>query len=103
VSGGGASFKVTVVDSEASNNFAIGVGATSAKTAVMVRNSVASYNGIVGLDAEVSAIIRVAHSVVTGNNTGLLAPNGGTLDSYGDNDIDGNTTNGSPTATIPTH
>jgi hypothetical protein len=37
-----------------------------------------------------NAILRVAHSVVTGNSTGAAAP-GSTLFSYGDNDIDGNT------------
>ena len=38
------------------------------------------------------AILRVAHSVVTGNtHTGVGTFNGGTIFSYGDNDIDGNT------------
>jgi hypothetical protein len=92
----GASLNVTVVDSEASNNANTGVEAVSlvehAATAVMLRNVVAS-NDVTGLIAVGNAILRVAHSVVTGNNTGVNTSGGGTLDSYGDNDIDGNTNN----------
>jgi hypothetical protein len=75
-----ASANVTIVDSVASNNHSFGVEAFSSSgdgaTAVMVRNVVA----------------RVAHSVVTGNVLGVDA-NGGTIFSYGDNDIDGNANN----------
>jgi hypothetical protein len=90
----GASLNVTIIDSEDSNNFT-GVTADSvsghAATAVMLRNVVASYNGT-GLDADGNnAILRVAHLVVTGNNFGLVNPRGGIINSYGDNDIDGNT------------
>ena len=85
----GGSLKVTIVDSEASNNSSSGVLAHSAATAVMLRNVVASNNGG-GLVANTTAILRVAHSVVTGNNTGV-ATSGGTIFSYVDNDIDGNT------------
>jgi hypothetical protein len=77
-----------------------------AATAVMLCNVVASYSGGLfpgtGLFAGQNAILRVAHSVVTGNGTGVFT-SGGTIFSYGDNDIDGNASNGSPTATIPTH
>jgi hypothetical protein len=89
----GGSLNVTIVDSEASNNFIDGVFTTSssgqAPTTVIVRNFVASYNNI-GLDADANAILLVAHSVVTGNQTGL-STFGGTIFSYGDNDINGNT------------
>jgi hypothetical protein len=82
---------VTIVDSEASNNSFVGVSAdalTSA-TAVMARNVVAS-NNKTGLAANNGAILLVAHSVVTGNGTGVFSS--GILDSYGDNNIDRNTT-----------
>jgi hypothetical protein len=101
----GASLKVTIVDSEASNNTIDGVLASTAAgqapIAVMLRNSVASNNGV-GLST-FTATLRVGHSVVTGNATGV-GTSGGTIDIYGDNDIDGNTSNytGVPT-TIPTH
>jgi len=83
----------TVVDSEASNKGNRGVIAVSASghpaPAVMLRNVVASNNGI-GLFASTNAILRIAHSVVTGNGNGLNTFGGGILDSYCDNDIDGN-------------
>jgi hypothetical protein len=102
-----ASLNVTVVDSEAFNNFFTGVIATSlsgaAATAVMVRNSVASNNGT-GLEANTNSVLRVGHSVVTGNGTGALTFGAGILDSYGDNDIDGNTSDNTGVLTpIPTH
>jgi hypothetical protein len=99
----GASLNVTIVDSEASNN-GIGINVASANTAVTVRNVVASNNGNIGLLAQTKAILRVAHSVVTGSNIGVQTLSGGTLFSYGDNDIDGNTTNNTAVlTTIPTH
>jgi len=65
----------------------------------MVRNVVAS-NNKTGLEADGSGVIlRVAHSVVTGNNTGV-ATSGGTIFSYGDNDIDGNTLDNTGVLTV---
>jgi hypothetical protein len=45
------------------------------------------------------------HSVVTGNGGGVgVGPTGGILDSYGDNDINGNTTDNTSVLTpIPTN
>jgi hypothetical protein len=72
-----------------------------AATAIKLRNSVASYNNF-GLEVT-SANLLVAHSVVTGNNTGVSALSG-IIFSYGDNDIDGNTNNNTGALTpIPTH
>jgi hypothetical protein len=84
----GASLNVTIVDSVASNNGFAGIQVVSANTAVMLRNVVAS-NNTIGLEAGDHAILRVAHSVVTGNLAGVET-NSGTIQSYGDNDIDGN-------------
>jgi hypothetical protein len=87
-----ASLNVNIVDSEFSNNSNAGIGVNSANgaapTAVTIRNSVASYNGT-GLFARF-ANLRIGHSVVTGNITGV-GSFGGTLTTYGDNDINGNT------------
>jgi Right handed beta helix region len=105
------SSNVTIVDSEASHNgyivFSVpsaGVLAQGTNTVVMVRNSVASYN-VVGLYAGSSgSILRVAHSVVTGNYTGVNGFGGGIIQSYGDNDIDGNNNNNTGGLTvIPKH
>jgi hypothetical protein len=84
------SLNVTIVDSVASNNNGSGVevAASGPAAAVMLRNVVAS-NNATGLVAGPN-VLRVAHSEVTGNGTGL---SGGKIFSYGDNDIDGNTNN----------
>jgi hypothetical protein len=55
------------------------------------RNVAVSNNGAAGLDAEPNAFFG-SHSVFTGNGS-VVATNGGTIFSYGDNDIDGNTNN----------
>jgi hypothetical protein len=93
----GASLDVTIIDSEASNNLNFGVFSTSSMgqtaSSVTLRNSIASYNGGEGLGVGQNAILRVAHSVVTGNAVGVQASNGGILYSYGDNNIDGNANN----------
>jgi len=103
----GASLNVTIVDSLASNNSIVGVDALSASgraaaTAVMLRNVVASNNGS-RLFAQ-TATLRVGHTVVTGNGTAVGTASGGAIQSYGDNDIDGNITNNTGLLTvIPTH
>ncbi|MGH6811012.1 MAG: hypothetical protein ACREDM_01255 [Methylocella sp.] len=100
----GASLNVTIVDSVASNNPGTGIFVNSitgghAVTAVMVRNVVISNNGT-GL-CSANATLRVAHSVVTGNNTVVCMIG---TDSYGDNDIDGNANNNTGNLTvIPAH
>ena len=101
-----ASLNVSIVDSEASDNANYGVVAYSAAshavTAGMLRSVVASYNSM-GIVAQTNSILRVGHSVVTGNGAGVSAT-GGVIDSYADNDIDGNTTDGTASlATIPMH
>ncbi len=105
--GAGASLNVTIVNSEASGNVNYGVRAVSASghapTAVMLRNSVASNNGF-GLVVNNNAILRVGHSVVTGNSGGVAVGTGGILKSYSDNYIDGNTNNNTSVLTTnPTH
>jgi Right handed beta helix region len=101
-----AALNVVIVDSEASNNGGgIGVaagGVEGGPIAVLLCNVVAS-NNFMGLDAVTNAVLRIAHSVVTGNTTGVNAQ-GGTLLTYGDNDIDGNANNNTGVLTvIPTH
>jgi hypothetical protein len=102
----GGSLNVTVADSVASNNSLDGIKAISgvgaAATQVTVCNFVVKNNGT-GLDT-VSALLRVAHSVVTGNFVGVGVGSVDTLDSCGDNDIDGNgNDNTGVLLTIPTH
>jgi len=87
---------VTMTDTVANNNaYGIGVGAS----AVMVRNSTVS-NNAVGIRADQAAILRVGQSTVTANGTGLQATNGGLLQSYGNNNVSGNGTDGTLTSTL---
>ena len=68
----------------------------------MVRDSTVSNNGT-GLEAYGSGTtIRTGRSVITANGTEWHTDSGGVVDSYGDNNVDGNTTDGTPTNTIPT-
>jgi hypothetical protein len=87
---------VTIIDTVAGNN-SYGIGASS--SAVMVRNSTVS-NNAVGIAATQGGIIRVGQSAVTANGTGWQATNGGEVQSYGNNGVMGNTTDGALTSTI---
>ena len=99
---------VAIVDSDVSNNAVSnssggGILALSsagqATAAVMLRNVLVS-NNFTGLTAMENTIFRVAHSVVTGNGTGLDRFVGGIIDSYGDNNINGNTTDNTGVLTV---
>ena len=47
-----------------------------------------------------SAIVRVGQSTITGNGTGWQALNGGQVQSYGNNNVGGNTTDGTASTTL---
>jgi len=99
VDGGASSIAVnaTVSDSVAAGNGQVGFfSETSSSTApisVMVFHSVAA-NNFYGVSAQGSgATLRLANSTVTGNTNGWQVFISGIVDSYGDNYIDGNTSN----------
>jgi hypothetical protein len=92
----GASVTMTVADAVASNN-TYGIGANAA--AVMVRNSAVSSNSV-GIAADQNAIVRVGQSTVTANATGWQASNGGQTQSYGNNNVSGNTNDGTISTTV---
>jgi len=92
----GATANVTVTDSVSSNN---NYGVGSSASAVMVRNSTLSSNAV-GLTADQSAIVRIGQSTITANGVGSTATNGGLVQSYGNNNIVGNTSNGTLTSTL---
>src|SRR5262245_20904622 len=98
VYGGGTSgaVNVTMTDSVANNNY-YGVGANAA--AAMVRNSTIS-NNMIGVRADQTAIVRVGQTTITANGTGWQATNGGLLQSYGNNNVSGNGTDGTLTSTV---
>ena len=75
-----------------------GVGAASGAS-IMVRSSAIGHNSV-GIAADQSAIVRVGQSSVTANQTGWQATNGGQIESYGNNNVNGNTSDGAPSATV---
>lgn len=76
----------------------VALGATSPVR--MMLNRVLSANnlgeGVRSVGA--GAVVRIGSSAVTANGTGLVVSGGGQIQSYGNNQINGNTTDGSPTA-----
>jgi hypothetical protein len=68
------------------------VSTSGQPTTLSLFNSVASNNGGQGLNAfGAGGVIRLAHSMVTGNfGAGWFIGGGGAIDTYSDNYIDGN-------------
>ena len=65
---------------------------------VMVTGSSLTFNGT-GINAGANATFRLAGNTIAYNTTGLAGS--GKINSFGNNAIDGNTTNGAPTLTTP--
>ena len=93
----GSNTSITMTDVVAFNNN-YGIGA-SASAVVMVRNSTVSSNAT-GILADQSSVVRVDRTTVTANGTGWQATNGGQLQSFGNNNASGNSTDGTPTTTV---
>jgi len=94
---------VTVSDSVSANNRIVGIaGFSNGGTTVniMVRNSTIANNKSNGLSVGgAGAQIWVTRSTITGNGNGWSTDGIGTMSSYADNNIDGNTTGN--TAPLP--
>jgi hypothetical protein len=85
---GGSSSTMTLSNVTANHN---GYGALVSGGTAMIASSVFSNNATYGLDV-FSGTAWLAKSVVSGNGTGVNVALTGTVNSYGDNDINGNTT-----------
>jgi hypothetical protein len=95
---------LTIKDSMSANNSAAGInatGGTSAGAQVMVVNTASVNNGTGVVSSGAAATMRLAGSTITGNN--LSTNVSGTLSSYNNNFIDGNTTAGPNPGIIGTH
>jgi hypothetical protein len=82
----------TIGESVSAGNVQTGIwasGNSGSPLNVMIDRSSSLNNGSVGVHSD-SAQIRIGDSTVTGNNTGLLATSGGTIDSYGSTKVHGN-------------
>jgi len=96
---------VDVSDSVAAHNGHTGIRAetlgTGGPTTVMVRNSTFANNNVALQVDGTFVVLRVGGSTITNNDVGFATLSGGTLYSYGDNNLDGNTADGAATAVIP--
>ena len=103
---GTGTVNLSVVDSVSSGNSFPGIVAITTAghgTVNMMINTTTSANNNVGVRSDgPAATVRIGSSVVTGNVTGLIGANGGVLQSYGNNQITGNGTDGTATST-PLH
>jgi hypothetical protein len=99
----GTTINVTLFHSVAASS-SVGVQATSAggSTNVMVRDTAVAGNQT-GLTAtgNANAFLRVAHSVITANNTGWSVANSASVLSYADNNIDNNGAGNTPPPAVP--
>jgi hypothetical protein len=97
--------KVTIRDSVSSTNTSNGVLALTSVAApeVNVENCFITHNVNDGIKASGNkAKVRLSGSTVTANDTGLFPTAGGTIDSFSNNNIDGNiSSNGVPSNPIP--
>jgi hypothetical protein len=99
---GGATVKGTVKNSSATGNTLAGIIANGAGNAlnVMIDDSVFSNNGTNGVAAAGSpAVIEIGRSTVSGNATGFKPIASGLINTYSNNEVDGNGTNGSISGT----
>jgi hypothetical protein len=98
VQGNGGLVVVTVVDTVAANNTALGFQVISAPPGAILalRNVTASnvsiFGTTVGIQADNQGLVVLGHSLVIGNGTGVLVNSGGFVETYGDNDINRNGT-----------
>lgn len=98
---------VTVRNSLAASNGYAGFSATipsgSGSVRMLIENSVSTHNGTYGILSNNLATVTLSNVVATDNQFGLGALAGGQILSFGNNKVDGNTTDGAPTQTIANH
>jgi hypothetical protein len=101
---------VTIRNSVAANNGFSGFSAVESSNApfVLIENSIATHNGTNGVVSAdltlftlVPPVVRLSNVTVVDNATGLATSGTGKIISFGNNKVDGNSTNGAPTATVP--
>jgi hypothetical protein len=88
---------VQIRNSVFSNNLAYGMYADNATVDV---DSVFSSNNGTGINAQNVAVFRISNATITGNTTGLSIVSGAVINSYGDNQIAGNSGGNSGVAAI---
>jgi len=96
---GGLNSNVVIRDSVAVHNVNVGFDSVFTNAQVDVENSLTAHNGS-GLRATSTGKMRVSETTIEENALGLNTT-GGTIVSFGNNRLAGNTTNGAFTSTIP--
>jgi hypothetical protein len=97
--------KAVLDDCVLAGNANNGVTVTPASVATKVTVSRCTINDTGGngiISSGAAATVFLSNSVIFNNVTGILAPSGGTLNTLGNNNIQGNSTNGSASANIGT-
>jgi hypothetical protein len=94
----GASIDATVRNSAFVGNNDFGITAYGSVNAMLDRIKVTGSS--LGIGVDTGATVRIADSVITGNNEGIAGYNGGIIASFVTNKIDGNYVNGTPNTTI---
>lgn len=103
-SGTSGGIKVSAVDSTASGATYHGFVAlgTGGPVLFMLDRVTVSGNAGEGLRAVgANALIRIGNSVVTANGIGIVPTAGGVIQTYGGNQLDGNTSEGAPSYAVP--
>jgi len=94
---------VSIQDSSTSNNTQNGIvayGNGSRAVDMTIERTAANINGGVGVYSGTLCNVRISNLVASRNATGLMA-SGGSIISFGNNSVNGNTTaNGAPTTTV---
>lgn len=94
ISVGGGSAKIVVMNSDISLNHN-GVQVLPAATAtVVIRGSALTANANAAIAADGKNGVWVGSSLIAANATGVIASNGATIQSFGDNDVEGNSNAG---------
>lgn len=95
---------VTVHNSLAAGNGSSGfsalVSAGPGAVRMLIEDSVSTHNGASGILASGLATVTLSDVVVTDNPSGLAAASGGQIVSFGNNKVQGNTTDGAPSQTV---
>jgi serine protease len=95
---------VTIRNSLAAGNGYSGFSATNSAGSTMLRmlieESVSTHNGTSGILSNGLATVTLSNVAVTDNQTGLNPTSGGLILSFGNNKVQGNTTDGAPNQTV---
>jgi hypothetical protein len=94
----GSSVEVRNSHATLSTNSGFVAAGTSRPVSMFVDRSAATYNTLGGVHAGTMATVRISNFTATGNGTGL-SMSGGSIMSFVNNQVSGNTTDGAPTLT----